>query len=92
MLNVNSEGIRLQFLEGNPGSLRATLRQIKTAMHAAMTRLEHDYFMLTFKRGDRFITHCKANDPSFAGDENCHHVLMATDKLNELKERQMSLD
>ena len=55
----DGDGIRLQFLEGNPGGLRLTLRQIKAATRAAMTGLEQDYFVMTFKRGDRFIIPCK---------------------------------
>ena len=91
-LCANGEGIRLQFLEGNAGALKATLRQIKAGTRAAMTGLGRDHFMMTFKSGDRFIIPCKANNPNFRGDENCYHTLMATDKLNELRERQMSLD
>ena len=60
-------------MEGDEGTLRFALRQIKTAMHAAMRGVGRDKFVMTFKRGDRFII------PGFKGDENCHHVLMTTD-------------
>ena len=76
------EGIRLELPLGNPGGLQLTLRQIKTALRAAMSGLTHDIFMLAFKRGDRHIAPCKANNPCFSGDEDYHHVAMTTDKLN----------
>ena len=82
---ARGEGIRLQFLEGNPGGLRLTLRQIKAATRAAMTGLEHDYFMMTFKRGDRFIMPCKADNPCFAGDENHCHVANGPERLQRLQ-------
>ena len=79
------EGIRLQFLEDNAGSLRVTLRQIKTAMRAAMRGINRDNFVMTFKRNGRFIIPHKANNPNFRGDRNCHHALMTVDQLNKLK-------
>ena len=63
-----------------------TLRQIKAAIRAAMRGLTRDIFMLTFKRGDRCVMQHQANDPWIIGDANYYHVMMTTDKLNELRE------
>ena len=86
------EGIRLELLHGNPGGLELTLKQIITALHAAMKGCPRPVFMLTFKRGDRHVVQCQANNPWIIGDENYCHAMMTPDKLNELRERQMSLD
>ena len=88
----HGEGIRLELLCGNPGGLELTLKQIRTALRAAMVGCPRPVFMLTFKTGDRHVVQHQANNPWIIGDENYHHVFMTPDKLNELRERQMSLD
>ena len=50
-LCAHGEGIRLEFLEDNAGSLRVTLKQIKTAIRAAMKGVNRECFAMTFKRG-----------------------------------------
>ena len=50
-LCAHGEGIRLEFLEDNAGSLRVTLKQIKTAIRAAMKGVNRECFVMTFKRG-----------------------------------------
>ena len=89
---ARGEGIRLEMLEGDPGELQLTLRQIKAAIRAAMRGLARDVFVLTFKRGDRHVAQHQANNPWIIGDENYYHAMMTPDKLNELRERQMSSD
>ena len=76
------EAIRLEL----PG-LEPTLKQIRTALRAAMVGCPHPVFVLTFKTGDRHVVQHQANNPWIMGNENCYHVMMTTDKLNELKER-----
>ena len=39
--------------------MRATLKQIKIAIRAAMKGVDGDQFVMTFKRGDRFTMPCK---------------------------------
>ena len=63
---------------------KRTLRQIKTAMHAAMMGVDGEHFMMTFKSGDRFIIPCKANDPNFKGDRNHHHDVLMTQWTNSM--------
>ena len=86
------EAIRLELPHGNPGGLEPTLKQIRTALRAAMVGCPIPVFSLTFKTGDRFVAEYQANNPWIIGNENCCHLMMATDKLNELRERQMPLD
>ena len=86
------EVIRLELPHGNPGGLEPTLKQIRTALRAAMAGCPIPVFSLTFKTGDRCVAEHQANDPWIMGDESYYHVLMTRDKLNELRERQMSLD
>ena len=69
----------------NPGESQLTLRQIKKALRGAMVGAPVDAFMLTFKRGDRCIAPCRANDRTINGDENYCHVLMRTELLHRLK-------
>ena len=82
---MHGDGIRLEFLRDDAGSLRATLKQIKTAIRAAMKDIGRDQFIMTFKRGDHFIIPHKANLPDFSGDRNYDHVRMTVDQLKKLK-------
>ena len=75
----------MELLCGNPGGLELTLRQIKTALDAAMAGCPLPVFALSFKTGDRHVVQHQANNPWTAGDENYYHVMMTTDKLNELR-------
>ena len=87
---VQGMGIRLEFLRGNAGAQKATLKKIKAALVAVMNMVDRNGFVLTFKRGDKFIVKCKANNEDFVGNGDCCHVRMMADKLNKLK--QMSSD
>ena len=82
--------IRLEFLRGKGGAERVTLRQIKMALRAAINDIDRDEFVLTFKRGDKFIVPHKENNDDMLGNRDCCHVRMTVDRLNKL--RQMSLD
>ena len=79
-------GIRLQFLQGDTGVKKVTLKEIKTALRAAMEHFDGDGFALTFKRGDEFMVPHEANNEDFVGDQDCCHVVMTVDQLNKLKQ------
>ena len=89
-LCLHDMGIRLEFLRGNAGAATVTLRQIKTALRAAMKDIDRDEFVPTFKRGDKFIVPHAANNDNIIGNGDYCHVRMTIDRLNKLK--QISLD
>ena len=51
-----------------------------------MEHVDREAFVLAFKRGDRFLIPCKANNEHFVGDQECYHVTTTADRLNKLKQ------
>ena len=82
----------MQHLDGDPGEFKPTLEQLKTGSRGAMRDLAHDWFAPTFDRGDRWHAPCKKNDDNYRGNKDRFHVKMTANQLDELRERQMSLD
>ena len=66
------------------------MKQIKTALRAAMKDIDRDEFVPTFKRGDKFIVPHAANNDNIIGNGDHCHVRMTIDRLNKLK--PISLD
>ena len=75
-------GIRLEFLRGNAGAQKATLKKIKAALVAVMNMVDRNGFVLTFKRGDGHIIPHVANNVDMMGDRNYYHVRMHANQLN----------
>ena len=83
---ARGEGIHLELLEGNPGGLQLTLRQIKAAIRAAMTGLAHDIFMKAVARETLIrnnIGHGKRY-PMVRRFRNCLHQVVAKQIVDRL--------
>ena len=78
--------MRLQHLVGNPGRFQPQLKHVKAGLRLAMSKVEHDWFLLAFNKGDKWSVPYKKNHKMCKGNKDRFTVKMTADQLDELIE------